>query len=164
MITPNLTWLRGNGVASRDPTAKLKTILVPVDGSNASMEAVAIACNLGKRNKGRVFVVNVIEVPLSLPLDADLPEQTAEGEDILRRAQEIAEQQDFEIQDELLQARRAGEAIVDEARERNVDALIIGLGAEGSHGTFQLGKVPQYALHNAPCQVIVWRQTLKTTR
>ncbi len=158
MITPNLTWLRGNGVASRDPAAKLRTILVPVDGSQASMEAVALACSLGKRNKGKVFVVHVIEVRRSLPLDADLSEEAAQGEEILSRAEKVAENQDFEVEGELLQAREAGHAVVDEAAERHADVIIVGLEARGPFGSFQLGRLPQYALKNAPCQVWVWRQ------
>jgi nucleotide-binding universal stress UspA family protein len=158
MISPNLTWLRGNAVASRDPAAKLKTILVPVDGSDASMEAVAVACSLGKRNKGKVLVVHVIEVRRALPLDADLSDEAAQGEEILARAEKVASDQDFEVQAELLQAREAGHAVVDEAAERHVDVMIIGLGAEGSFGGFQLGRLPQYALRNAPCQVWIWRQ------
>jgi nucleotide-binding universal stress UspA family protein len=146
-------------VASRDPTAKLKTIVVPVDGSPASMEAVAMACTLAKRNKGKVYVVHVIEVKRSLPLDADLSEEAARGEDILAQAEKVADDQDFEIEGELLQAREAGHAVVDEAAERRADALIVGIEAEGPLGGFHLGRLPQYALKNAPCNVWLWRRT-----
>lgn len=145
-------------MASRDPAAKLKTILVPVDGSPASMEAVAFACSLAKRNKGKVFVVHVIEVKRSLPLDADLSEEAAHGEDILSQAEKIAEAQDYEVEAELLQAREAGHAVVDEAAERRADVIVIGLEAEGPFGGFQLGRLPQYALKNAPCGVWIWRR------
>jgi nucleotide-binding universal stress UspA family protein len=166
MMSASSTWqfLRGSTVASRDPTAKLKTILVPVDGSQASMEAVALACSLGKRNKGKVYVVHVIEVKRSLPLDADLSEEAARGEDILSQAEKIADDQDFEVQAELLQAREAGHAVVDEAAERHVDVIIVGLEAEGPFGGFQLGRLPQYALKNATCHVWIWRHSPEGSR
>jgi nucleotide-binding universal stress UspA family protein len=151
-------------MASRDPAAKLKTILVPIDGSPASMEAVALACSLGKRNKGKVFVVHVIEVKRSLPLDADLTEEAAHGEDILSQAEKIADDNDYEVEAELLQAREAGHAVVDEAAERRVDVMIIGLEAEGAFGGFHLGRLPQYALRNAPCAVWIWRRTHEAAR
>jgi nucleotide-binding universal stress UspA family protein len=166
MISPSSTWqfLRGSVVASRDPTAKLKTILVPVDGSQASMEAVALACNLGKRNKGKVFVVHVIEVKRSLPLDADLSEEARRGEEMLSQAEKIADDQDFEVEAELLQAREAGHAVVDEAAERHADVIIVGLEAERPFGGFQLGRLPQYALKNAPCHVWLWRHAPEGAR
>ena len=145
-------------MASRDPTAKLKTIVVPVDGSPASMEAVALACSLAKRNKGKVYVVHVIEVKRSLTLDADLSQEAASGEEILSQAEKVADDHDFEVEGELLQAREAGHAVVDEAAERRADVLIIGVEAEGTFGGFQLGRLPQYALKNAPCHVWLWRR------
>ncbi|MGQ9572606.1 MAG: universal stress protein [Dehalococcoidia bacterium] len=153
----------------------LKNILVPVDGSDASMEAVFLACTTAKRNKGKVYVVYVVEVPRSLPLDADLTAEAVKGEEILDRAERRAEEVDFEVEGELLQARDAGHAIVDEAIERGVDGIILGVGytrplTEGTGlawprggkpapipGEFRLGKVCQYVLENAPCEVWVIR-------
>ncbi|MGA2285739.1 MAG: universal stress protein [Dehalococcoidia bacterium] len=146
-------------MASHDPMAKLKTFVVPADGSPASMEAVAVACTLAKRNKGKVFVVHVIEVKRSLPLDADLSAEAARGEEILAQAEKVAEGQDFEVEGELLQAREAGHAVVDEAAERRADVLLVGMEAEGTFGGFQFGRLPQYALKNAPCRVWLWRSS-----
>ena len=146
-------------MASPDPIAKLKTILVPIDGSRASMEAVALACSIGKRNKGKVYVVHVIEVKRSLPLDADLSAEAAAGEECLSSAEKVADEMDFEVEGELLQAREAGHAVVDEAAERHADVMIVGMEAERPFGGFQMGRLPQYVLKNSPCQVWIWRQT-----
>ncbi len=143
--------------------AKLKTFVVPTDGSAASMEAIAIACSLAKRNKGKVYVVHVIEVKRSLPLDADQSEEAARGEEILAQAEKVAEAQDFEVEGELLQSREAGHAVVDEAAERRADVLLVGMEAEGAFGGFQLGRLPQYAVKNAPCRVWLWRSIAEGT-
>ncbi len=154
-------------------STRLRDVLVPVDGSQASMEAVALACAAAKRNKGKVYVVYVIEVPRSLPLDADLSPEAAKGEEILERAEQRAGEQDFQVKGELLQARDAGHAIVDEAIERNVDGVILAVSApkrpageagfawprggkpspSRAPGEFRLGHIAQYVLENAPCQV-----------
>ena len=146
-------------MAATDPTAGMKVILVPTDGSSASMRAVALACSIAKRNKGRVYVVHVIEVKRSLPLDAELEPEASEGERILLQADKAADEQDFEVQGGLLQAREAGHAVVDEAVERGVDAIILGVDYKRPVGEFQLGRLTQYVLKNAPCLVWICRQS-----
>lgn len=148
-------------MAAPEPTADMKTLLVPTDGSRASMGAVALACNIAKRNKGTVYVVHVIEVKRSLPLDAELEPEASEGERILLEAEKVADGQDFQVQGELLQAREAGHAVVDEAVERGVDGIILGVDYKRPFGEFQLGRLTQYVLKNAPCLVWVCRQPVE---
>jgi len=136
---------------------RLKEILVPVDGSEASLDALALACFLAKRNRGKVYAVYVIEVVRALPLDAELAPEAGRGEEVLTRAEEVAEEMDFEVAGELLQARDAGHAIVDEAIERGVDGIVLGVGYKRPLGEFQMGSTAAYVLKNAPCQVVVCR-------
>jgi nucleotide-binding universal stress UspA family protein len=143
-------------VAAPDPLGGVRSILVPVDGSPASLDAVALACSIGKRNKGKVFAVHVIEVKRSLPLDAELVTEANSGEDVLTRAERVASEVDFQIEGELLQAREAGHAIVDEAMERAVDLILLGTEHRGV-GEYQMGRVTQYVVKAAPCNVWLWR-------
>ena len=143
-------------------TLQVREILVPVDGSQAAMDALALACVLAKRNKGKVYAVYVIEVARTMPLDADLSPEAREGEEILARAEQVADALDFEVTGELLQARDAGHAIVDEAIERGVDAIMAGTSHTRPLGEVQLGDTAQYVLRNAPCQVIVCRAAARS--
>jgi nucleotide-binding universal stress UspA family protein len=144
-------------------TIQLKEILVPVDGSRASLEALTLACLLAKRNKGRVYAVYVVEVARTLPLDADLSPEARQGEDVLTRAEQVADSLDFEVTGELLQARDAGHAIVDEAIERDVDAVLLGMEYKRPLGEFQMGRTSQYVLRHAPCQVVLCRSAAGRT-
>lgn len=135
----------------------LKEILVPVDGSRASLNALSLACVLAKRNRGRVHAVYVIEVARRLPLDANLSPEAKRGEEILKQARQVADSLDSEVADDLLQARDAGHAIVDEAIERAVDGIILGTNYRRPLGEYQMGAAAQYVLKNAPCPVIVYR-------
>ena len=134
-----------------------KRFLVPCDGSNASYEALALACSQAKRNKGNVYVVHVIEVKRTLPLDADMVPEAQRGEAILTEAEHVGEALDIKIDGELLQAREAGHAIVDEAIERNIDVIVIGTEYTRPFGEYQVGRTTQFVMRNAPCQVWVFR-------
>jgi nucleotide-binding universal stress UspA family protein len=139
----------------------VRTILVPVDGSPASMEAVSLACGIAKKNRGKVYAVHVIEVKRSLPLDAELTEEASSGEDVLVRAEKVAQDAGFEIDGELLQAREAGHAIVDEAMERGVDLILLGAEHKAPLGEYQMGRLTQYVLRAAPCSVWLWRHPVR---
>jgi nucleotide-binding universal stress UspA family protein len=138
----------------------LRSILVPVTNSAASMEAVAVACAVARPRKARVYVVHVIEVLRSLPLNAEMEAEARRGEQLLRRAEEVAEGVDYHITGELLQAREAGQAIVDEARDRSIDAIIMGIGYKRLIGSFEVGRTADYVLKNAGSQVWVVRQAV----
>ena len=67
--------------------------MVPVDGSHASLQAVALACDIARKNKGSVSVVHVIEVKRTMPLDAELEPEAAAGEEVLAQAARVAREQ-----------------------------------------------------------------------
>src|SRR3990172_7875653 len=129
---------RHERVKSKEPPLAFRSILVPVNGSEASLLAVEFACSIAKRSRGKVQVVHVIEVRRSLPLDAELVSEAQRGEEILTQAEMAAKRQDFEIEGDLLQARDAGHAIVDEAIARQADAIIIGVSFRPPFRQFQL--------------------------
>ncbi len=140
---------------------RAKDVLVPVDGSAASLDALALACSLSKRNKGTVYAVFVIEVARNLPLDAEMPSEADRGEEILMRAEDVADGLDYKVEGEILQARDAGHAIVDEAIERRVSAIMMGVGYMRPLGEFMLDETAQYVVKNAPCQVILVRSAVR---
>ncbi len=132
-------------------------MLVPVNGTDASLRAVEFACSVAKRTRGKVHVVHVIEVKRSLPLDAELVGEAQRGEEILTEAEAVARHADFEVDGDLLQARDAGHAIVDEAVERQADAIVMGVPFRRPFGDFELGKVASHILKTAHCEVILMR-------
>ena len=133
-------------------------ILVPVAGTEADDETLRLACQLAKKNKAKICAVYVITIKRALPLDADVESETRKGEDILDHIESIAEEQDYEIDTDLLQAREAGPTIVDEAVEQEADLILMGVKYKWRFGQFSLGSAVPYVLKNAPCRVILYHQ------
>ncbi len=140
---------------------RIRDILVPVDGSMASLDALALGCFLSKKNKGTVYAVYVIEVARNLPLDAEIGGESNRGEEILTQAEEVADSLDCKLSGELLQARDWGHAVVDEAIEREVNAIVMGVDHALAVGEHRLGEVAQYVVNHAPCQVILCREAVR---
>lgn len=139
---------------------KIANIMVPVSGNPIDEEAIGLACRVAKAAKGRVYAVYVIEVTRTLPLNAELELEVRKGEKFLDQAERAAEELDYEVETELLQAREVGPAVVDEALERGVDLIILGVPYKKRFGEFNLGKVAPYVLKNAPCRVWLVRQAI----
>ena len=136
-------------------------ILVPVAGTKADEEAMELACALTRqRNKGIIFAVHVIPVERSLPLDSEIESEIGRADSILAHTELLAQEQGCRIETDLLQAREVGPAIIDEAIERKVDLILIGISYKKHFGQFSLGDVAPFVLKNAPCQVILYHQRI----
>jgi len=137
---------------------EFQKILVPVRGTEADEEAIKLACRLARRGKGKIWAVYVITVKRTLPIDAEIESEIREAEEILDHAERVAEEQDYEVETDLLQAREAGPTIVEEAVGRGADLILMGVKYKKRFGQFNLGSAVPYVLKNAPCRVILYHQ------
>lgn len=133
--------------------AEVRSYLVPVDGSDAAYHALGAACDMAKRSKASISVLYIIEVPRSVALDAAIDADVERGEQILAGAERVALEHGLSVQADLIQARQAGHAVVDEAVDRGVDAIVMGVEYHRPLGEFTLGRLPLYVLEHAPTQV-----------
>lgn len=133
-------------------------ILVPVVGVRADEEAMKLACRLAKKGKGKIWSVYVIAIKRALPLDAEIKSETLKAEGILDHIEQIAEEEDYEIETDVLQARDAGPAIIDEAVEREIELILMSIEYKRRFGQFSLGNVVPYVLKYAPCPVMLYQK------
>jgi nucleotide-binding universal stress UspA family protein len=135
-------------------------ILVPVVGSKVDGEAMKLACRLAKKEKekGKIWAVSVVAIKRALPLDAEIDSEIQRAEEVLDQVQSVAEEEGFEIETDVLQAREVGSAIIDEAVERGVDLIVMGIIYKRQFGQFSLGDVVPYVLKNSPCPVVLYQQ------
>jgi nucleotide-binding universal stress UspA family protein len=134
-------------------------ILVPVTGTQADEEAIELACRLAKQDKGEIRAVYIITMKRDLPLDAESETEIQKAEDILAGIEKVATMESYRIDTEVLQAREAGPAIVNEAAEREVDLILMGIAYKIRFGEFSLGEVVPYVLKNSPCRVILYQSS-----
>jgi basic amino acid/polyamine antiporter, APA family len=137
-------------------TIEYRTIVVPVVRSHESEEALVAAARLAAERGTRIAIVHVLEVPLSLPLDADLPHEEAQADELLDDAVSLVEAYGVRAVSRLARARSAGPEIVREAERRGAE--LIALGARRKHGrggTPIFGRTTDLVVRTAPCRVLV---------
>jgi APA family basic amino acid/polyamine antiporter len=158
------------------PQIEFGNVLVPVFGTKFDDDIVATAGRLAaaeqdSRGSGvsRMEVVYVIEVPLTLPLDAALPKEREEqARRALERAREVGEEyEDVEVITDVIRARKVGAGILEAARRSNAEAIVIGgeaptkirgggvLGGIGAAKPAEIGAATEYVLKKAPCRVLL---------
>ncbi|HET8527289.1 MAG TPA: universal stress protein [Gaiellaceae bacterium] len=133
-------------------------ILVPVAAGYPSDEAMDVACRLARERRSRITAITVLEVPLELPLDADLPEEVAEANRQLDEARAIGESYGVGVVTRIVRARNAGRAIVDEAIRRGAQIIVMGGPRRvrlerGRRAIF--GDVVDFVLKHSPVRVMV---------
>ena len=128
-------------------------IAVVIDGEKLDKNLVFLACQMAKGARRKVHLVHVIEVPRSLPLKAILTQETERANKMLNDAMHIASKVGCEAVAEVVQARDAGSAIVEEARDHHCSLLLIGLVRDTRRANTDMGKTVSYVLANAPCRI-----------
>jgi basic amino acid/polyamine antiporter, APA family len=153
------------------------SILVPILGSALDDDIVQTAGRLaGEEHEdfdseegATIEALWVFEVPMSLPIDARLPEaQLERARAALRRAKAVGEEyQGVEVATATVRARNAGRAIVEEAQRRGVEVIILGadeptrirggalLGGRGGPRDNFIGEATKYVLAKATVPVIL---------
>src|SRR5690349_24191178 len=135
--------------------------VLALNGGSSDARIVSLVAGQARQFKAEVIAVHVVEIDWTLPLDADIAGRSEEVQQVLDSAEAIAEQSKVTMEPVLLQARDVGAAIVDEATERAVDLLVVGLPYRKRFGgEFAIGRTIPYILQNAPCAVWVVREPM----
>jgi len=154
---------------------EFSSILVPVFGTGLDDDIVATAGRLADAEvtegqlPPKLEVIFVPEMPLTVPLNAPLPESTREiADQALARATEIGDEyENVDVATAVVPARSTGAGIVEEARRSGAEVIVMGaepptrvrggaiLGGIGAARPEEIGKVTEYVLRKAPCRVLL---------
>lgn len=133
-------------------------IMVPVNGAQTDDEAVRLGCRLARRERANVLVVTVLEIRRGLALGTVQGSETGRAEELLDHAEQVAAELETEIETELLQAREAGPAIVEEITHWKADLVVVGMPFRQRFGEFHMGRTAPYVLRHAPCRALLFRE------
>jgi APA family basic amino acid/polyamine antiporter len=129
-----------------------RTIVVPVTRSGETEEALVAAARLAAERGATIVCVHVLEIPLELPLDAPLEKEEYEANALLDDCQALVENYGVRAVARLARARRAGPAIVEEARLRNSELVVLGAPRRRPQ---LFGKTVDYVLKSSPTRVLI---------
>ncbi|HYB75194.1 MAG TPA: universal stress protein [Candidatus Sulfotelmatobacter sp.] len=132
-------------------------ILASINDPEQIVDVMCLACNLaGEDRHAEVHALHVVLIPRALPLDADVKAELALGESLLAKAEEVAEERfGRRVHTDLLQARAVGPAILEEIREKGIDAVVLGYRRRRGFARGFLGTTVDYVVKHATCRVVI---------
>ena len=136
----------------------VKKILVPLRGGGSD-DMVQFASRLAKVQGAELTALYVIEIAHSLPLDTFFPQKLAEADSVMERAEAIGHEYDLAVDTQVKQARFAGEAIVELARNEQFDIVFLGARAQvlsSAPGRTSFGTTVEHVVRHAPCRVWIF--------
>ena len=137
------------------PESEFTSILVPMKLGAIGEEMIATAVKLARDRDAHVEALFVIRVPLDKPLDAELDDQEESAAASLAEARLLGADNSVDVQVETIRARSIGDAIVDEAKRRGSDLIVVGSAPRWRRQSRFFSPTVEYVLRKAPCEVLV---------
>ena len=133
-------------------------ILLAVDGSDESREAIRTAIELARTTDGEVLAVHVHGKDMGFQVKDDV-ETRLEAQMLLEAACEIVKKADVSVVGDLRAARvdKVADEIIAAAADFGADCIVVGSRGAGPVSELLLGSVANQVVHRARCPVLVAR-------
>jgi len=143
-------------VITLPPGAAYGKVLVPMKLGDIGEEMVATAVALAKERGSTVEAIFVVRVPRRFPLEGVLPDDVRQlAEESLAEARALGAENGIDVVAHTVVARSIGHAIVDEARERGADLIVLGSSPRWRRQSRFFSPTVDHVLRHAPCEVLV---------
>lgn len=140
---------------------EVKKILVPIDGSPATSKVLHWACRFAKIFRSEIILLHVVAIPPSSDISgahAAAKELEEAGQSILAAASGVLRECGVDPVPVLdFSVGNAATRIVQIAKERGVDMVIIGARGQSRIRALLMGSVANSVANSAPCPVFVVR-------
>ena len=156
---------------------KFETILVPIDGSSSCLRARELATLIAKKFRSKVTVVHVVSHDFMHPelkANYQLPHLILQkidevyikaGEKVLRTAEEAFREEGLQVEPILIRrSEDPADTILDLAKDRCFDLIVIGNRAETQAKRFDLGSTTEKIALYAKIPVLIAKRKTKMSK
>ena len=138
-------------------------ILVAVDGSEPSLHALGVAVGLATQNKAELTILSVVPPIPSVGLEGDVPQLTDYTDTIEESFKKMVSSKAKEVKDRhpdlkvvpIVMTGSPSRKIVEAAKARNVDLIIVGNRGTGGFLSWMLGSVSRQVTDACTVPVLV---------
>ena len=156
MLTPPPSGIEKLAAATTDQLKQMVgSIVVVFSPEINSGHMMALASKLARGERSELLAVYVIEVPRTLPPDAEMPDEERAALDSLGAAETIANRANLTLRTETIKTRSTREAVLNLAKREKANLIILGSYLEGKYSGARLGGTIQDIAADAKCDVLI---------
>lgn len=146
---------------------KGQKVLIAVDGSMLSYEAVKAALNLFDFSNKEIYIVSVKENPELLPIEAALDkkwlddiekQQKIHASKVINKTKSILAASNLQVKNEAILTGHAAHKIIEFAQQEEIDLIVMGAKSKATLSTFILGSVSKRVIENTNSDVLIVRK------
>lgn len=131
------------------------SIIVVFSPEINSAHMMALAVKLARGERSELLAIYIVEVPYTLPPDAEMPEEERTALDALGAAETIANASNVTFRAETIKARSTKQAVLDIAKREKANLIILGSFREGKYSGAPLGRTIEEIAADAKCDVLI---------
>lgn len=141
--------------AESDLERMVGSLIVVFSPEIDSSHMMALAVKLARGERSELLALYVIEVPYTLPPDAEMALEERAALDALGAAETIANNNNVTIRTETIKTRSTKQAVLDVAKREKANLIILGSFREGKYSGAPLGRAIEEIAADAKCDVLI---------
>ncbi len=163
-VTGTLSWMthppasraeRVARVAERVLRQMVGSIIVVFSQEIRSEHMMVLAARLARRERADLLATYVVEVPFTLPANAEMEVEDRAALDTLAAAEAIAQKHGVSVRTQTIHGRQTSQAILDLAKREKANLIVMGSYREAKYTGAPLGRAIEQIATGAKCDVLI---------
>jgi nucleotide-binding universal stress UspA family protein len=152
---PTTTAERAARATERDVDEIIGSVIIVFSQEIHSEHMMSLAVRVARRERAELLAAYIIEVPHTLPLDAEMERERREALGVLQIAESIARNNNVEIATEISLARQVAQGVLELAKRKDAHLIVVGAYREGKYTGAPIGSAIEVIAAKATCDVLI---------
>ncbi len=152
---PTTTAERAARETEREVDEIIGSVIIVFSQDIHSEHMMSLAVRLARRERAELLAAYIIEVPHTLPLDAEMEREHREALGVLQIAESIGRKNNVEIKTDISPARNVAQGVLELAKRKDAHLIVLGAYREGRYTGAPIARAIEVVAAQATCDVLI---------
>jgi len=152
---PTTTAERAARATEREVDEIIGSVIIVFSQEIHSEHMMSLAVRVARRERAQLLAAYIIEVPHTLPLDAEMERERRDALGVLQIAESIARKNNVEIETEIVLSRHVAKGVLEIAKRKDAHLIVVGAYREGKYTGAPIGAAIEVIAAKATCDVLI---------
>jgi nucleotide-binding universal stress UspA family protein len=152
---PTTTAERAARETEREVDEIIGSVIIVFSQEIHSEHMMSLAVRLARRERAELLAAYIIEVPHTLPLDAEMEREHREALGVLQIAESIGRKNNVEIKTDISPARNVAQGVLELAKRKDAHLIVLGAYREGRYTGAPMARAIETVAAQATCDVLI---------